>query len=227
MMRSSISSSRRSHYRNAVLFGAVAALATWALAPVGDAAAKDEPAKPAAAPAIGEKAPDFSLKDTSGKTHRLSDYTKKGKIVVLEWFNPDCPFSKKHHAQFKTMHDQAAALREKNVVWLAINSGAEGKQGAGRERNVKARTEYGIEYPVLLDEKGKVGRAYGAKTTPHMFVIAADGSLIYKGAIDSDRNAGAMGETIYVRAALDEYLAGKPVSTAETPSYGCSVKYAD
>ncbi len=225
--------SRRHPRMRAALAGAVVTLAACALSPAahdgwripGAAVAKDASSEAVAPPAIGSKAPDFSLKDTSGKSHRLSDYTRKGKVVVLEWFNPDCPFVRKHHVSFKTMRDLAAELREKNVVWLAINSGAPGKQGAGRDRNVRARTDYSIEYPVLLDEKGKVGRLYGAKTTPHMFVIAADGTLIYKGAIDDSPNAKELGGTVYVRAAVEQHLAGKPVATPETNSYGCSVKY--
>jgi hypothetical protein len=113
------------------------------------------------------------------------------------------------------------------VVWLAINSGSPGKQGAGLERNVKAKTEYAISYPVLLDEAGTVGRAYGAKTTPHMFVIAKDGSVAYAGAIDNDPAAGKLGDLNYVTAALDAISAGKPVENPRTKSYGCSVKYGD
>ena len=176
---------------------------------------------------IGKPAPDFTLKDTEGREHRLSDYTKAGKTVVLEWFNPDCPYSQKHHVRFHTMTDLASELEKKNVVWLAVNSGAPGKQGAGLERNRKAKADYSMSYPILLDQSGKVGRAYGAKTTPHMFVIAPDGALIYKGAIDDDRRPQTMGSTVYVRTAIDAYASGGKVDPAETMSYGCSVKYAD
>jgi DsbC/DsbD-like thiol-disulfide interchange protein/peroxiredoxin len=180
---------------------------------------------PPAAAEIGRPAPDFTLKDTDGREHRLSEYTKAGKIVVLEWFNPDCPFSRKHHVQFSTMTDLASDLKKKNVVWLAVNSGATGKQGAGLDRNKKAKTEYGMDYPILMDDAGTVGRLYGAKTTPHMFVIAPDGKLIYKGAIDNDPSPRAMGSTVYVRTAVEEFAAGKAVDPSETASYGCSVKY--
>jgi peroxiredoxin len=172
-------------------------------------------------------APDFTLKDTEGKSHTLSEYTKAGKVVVLEWFNPDCPFVKKHHVNNKSMSATYQAAAKQGVVWLAINSGSPGKQGAGLERNVKAKTEYAISYPVLLDEAGTVGRAYGAKTTPHMFVIAKDGSVAYAGAIDNDPAAGKLGDLNYVTAALDAISAGKPVENPRTKSYGCSVKYGD
>ncbi len=148
-------------------------------------------------------------------------------MVVLEWFNPDCPFIKKHHLDHKTMNETFAAVKDQGVVWLAINSGAPGKQGAGLERNRKAVEDYGVPFPVLLDPEGTVGRAYGARTTPHMFVIAADGTVAYAGAIDDDRSADTLGKTNDVAAALAAVLAGKPVATAETRPYGCSVKYAD
>jgi peroxiredoxin len=176
---------------------------------------------------VGKPAPDFALKDTDGEEHKLSDYTKAGKTVVLEWFNPDCPFVKKHHVTFNTMASLQSEMKAKGVVWLAINSGAPGKQGAGLERNQKAKAEFKIDYPILLDEAGKVGRMYGAKTTPHMYVIGADGTLLYKGAIDSDKSPSKAGETVYVRAALTQHLAGEKVGTTQTESYGCSVKYGD
>ena len=172
-------------------------------------------------------APDFTLKDTEGKSHTLSEYTKAGKVVVLEWFNPECPFVKKHHVNNKTMANAYQAAAKNGVVWLAINSGAPGKQGAGLERNVKAKTEYGISYPLLLDEAGTVGRAYGAKTTPHMYVIAKDGSVAYAGAIDNNPAADKLGDTNYVNAALTALAAAKPVAETRTKSYGCSVKYGD
>jgi peroxiredoxin len=173
---------------------------------------------------VGQKAPAFSLTDTQGKTHTLADYA--GKTVVLEWFNPDCPFVKKHHQLHDSMHKTYAAAKEMGVVWLAINSGAPGKQGAGLERNVAAVSEYEIAYPVLLDEEGKVGRMYGALTTPHMFVISAEGMLLYQGAIDDNNNPKDLGELNYVSAALKAIQSGKPVETASTKSYGCNVKYA-
>ena len=173
----------------------------------------------------GQAAPDFTLTDTAGQAHTLSAYLEQGHIVVLEWFNPDCPFIRKHHQLHTTMNDLHAAHAEEGVVWLAINSGADGKQGAGLERNRKAVTEYGMAYPVLLDPAGEVGRAYGAKTTPHMFVIAADGTVAYAGAIDDNRSADKAGEVNHVAEALARMLAGEKVATPATAPYGCSVKY--
>lgn len=173
----------------------------------------------------GDEAPGFTLKATDGTEYTLDTVLADNDFVVLEWFNPDCPFIKKHHANHKTMDETFAAVAEQKVAWLAINSGAPGKQGAGLERNVKAHEDYAMPFPLLLDESGDVGRAYGAKTTPHMFVIDAEGTVVYAGAIDDDRSAGAPGKTNYVATALEEALAGKPVTTAETKPYGCSVKY--
>ena len=177
--------------------------------------------------APGDAAPDFTLTDTAGREHHLQGYLDAGQTVVLEWFNPDCPFIQKHHKHHQTMNETFAAVKDQGVVWLAINSGAEGKQGAGLERNRKAVEEYAMPFPVLLDADGAVGKAYGARTTPHMFVIAADGTVAYAGAIDDNRSAQDLGQTNHVAQALAAVLAGKPVATAETKPYGCSVKYAD
>ena len=183
-------------------------------------------AGPAAAAVVpGGQAPDFTLMDTAGNGHTLSAYLAEGQTVVLEWFNPDCPFIKKHHLNHKTMEETFAAVKDKPVVWLAINSGAEGKQGAGLERNRKAVKEYKMGFPVLLDPEGKVGRLFGAKTTPHLFIITTEGVVAYAGAIDDDPSAETLGKTNHVAAALAELLAGKPVTIAETAPYGCSVKY--
>jgi alkyl hydroperoxide reductase subunit AhpC len=178
---------------------------------------------------IDQKAPDFSLAGVDGKTYRLSDF--KGKYVVLEWINFECPFVKKHYTSgnMQTLQKQYTG---KDVVWFTICSSAEGKQGyyepdalAGmiKERKL-ASTAY------LRDEDGKVGRLYGAKTTPHMFVINPEGVLIYAGAIDDRRSTNPddiASSKNFVTACLDASLAGKPVETRSTPSYGCSVKYAD
>ena len=177
--------------------------------------------------APGDAAPDFTLQDTAGKAHRLQDYLDAGKTVVLEWFNPDCPFIKKHHLTAHTMNDSYAKVKDHDVVWLAINSGAPGKQGAGLERNLKAVDEFEIPFPVLLDESGAVGRAYGAKTTPHMFVISSQGLVAYNGAIDDNPSPTTLGETNYVLEALHAVLSDVPVKTASTKPYGCSVKYGE
>ena len=176
---------------------------------------------------ISEKAPDFTRSDTNGKQHSLSDY--KGKFVVLEWNNPDCPFVKKHYGS-GNMQKLQETYAQKGVVWLTINSSAAGKQGnyppdvmseIMKERGYKSTA-------VLLDPTGAVGKQYGAKTTPHMFVINPDGILIYNGAIDdkpSTNPADIPGAQNYVKRALDETMAGKPVSKPTSQPYGCSVKY--
>jgi peroxiredoxin len=192
---------------------------------MNDHPSKDHPKKAAGGAAIGAKAPEFSLTDTAGKTVALAEVLKEGKIVVLEWFNPDCPVVKKHHEAATTMVDLAAKYKDK-VVWIAINSGGKGKEGAGAERNAEAVKDWNLAYPVLLDESGEVGKAYGAKTTPHMFIIAKDGTLAFKGGIDNKKDAKANDYVNYVDKALTELVAGSNVSTPEADPYGCSVKYA-
>ncbi|MEZ4648016.1 MAG: redoxin domain-containing protein [Candidatus Eisenbacteria bacterium] len=173
---------------------------------------------------VGEQAPEFVLTDTDGHAHKLSDY--KGKVVVLEWFNPDCPFVKKHHLNNKSMAEAYKSVQGDDVVWLAINSGAAGKQGAGLDRNREARKEYGIAYPVLLDATGIVGHAYGAKNTPHMFVIDKAGKLAYVGAIDDNASPDVLGEVNYVVQTVGHLRKGESVTMNQTKPYGCSVKYA-
>lgn len=176
---------------------------------------------------IGDK-PDFSGKDVlSGKEFSLKDH--KGKIVVLEWTNHQCPFVKKHYAS-GNMQALQKELTEKGVVWVSINSSAKGKEGYVSEdeaKKVVADAKAAPSYK-LLDAEGTIGKQFGAKTTPHMFVIGKDGALAYAGAIDSDSSANPdkiAGATNYVRQAVTELLDGKPVSEASTQSYGCSVKY--
>jgi len=178
-------------------------------------AAADKPADPLA---IGGSAPAFTLEDQNSKSVSLSDY--KGKTVVLEWINKDCPFVVRHH-KAKTMETLAQKYKGNDVVWLAINS----THNANNEINKKTVEEFALSYPVLNDSKGDVGHAYDAKTTPHMYIIDKDGKLVYKGAIDSDPSGKDEKRVNHVATALDELLAGKPVSTPETKPYGCSVKY--
>jgi peroxiredoxin len=172
---------------------------------------------------VGELAPNFKLSCTDGKEVTLESL--KGKIVVIEWFNPDCPFIVKHHKTHTTFNDLAAKYKGKDVVMLAINSSAEGKQGSGKERNAKAKTDFKMEYPILMDTDGKIGRAYGARTTPHVYVIDAKGVLAYAGAIDDDDSVDTAGKTNYAANAVDALLKGESVAKAETKPYGCSVKY--
>jgi len=178
---------------------------------------------------IGQPAPDFSLTDCSGKKVSLSDF--KGKVVVLEWVNHNCPFVVKHYGSGNMQKLQADATA-KGVTWLSICSSAPGKQGhADAADAAKKCTEtQSAATAYFLDETGKVGKTYGAKVTPDMYVIDAKGVLVYHGAIDDKKstNPGDIaGAKNYVAAALDEVLAGKPVSTPKTDPYGCGVKYAN
>ena len=172
--------------------------------------------------AIGAVAPEFALKDVNGKEVKLSDY--KGKIVVLEWYNPECPAIAQHHEKAKTFNDMYTEFKNKDVVFLAINSSAPGKQGHGKETNEKHIKTFGLEYPVLMDEDGTTGRAYGATNTPHCFVIGKDGNLAYKGAIDNG-SFGKNGDKNYVKQAVEQLIKGETVTESETKPYGCSVKY--
>ena len=185
------------------------------------------PALVFAAVETNQPAPDFQLKDSHGQDVHLSNY--KGKFVVLEWFNPDCPFVRKQYDSHN-MQSLQKEYTQKDVVWLSINSSAEGKQGhySGEEYNALTKEKNASPTAVLLDHDGKVGKLYNAQTTPHMFVINPDGTLIYQGAIDDRPTpdpADIATSKNYVKAALDEAMAGKPVTTAMTKSYGCSVKY--
>lgn len=178
---------------------------------------------------LGKPAPDFTLKDLDGKEVKLSSF--KGKTVVLEWFNPECPFVKNSHTK-ASLVDTAKRAQKNGVVWLSINSSAAGKQGNGVEKNKAGVKTFAMENPVLLDESGTVGKAYGATNTPHMFVINAKGDVVYRGAIDNSpdgEGVSPQGGTLvnYVDAALAEVAAGKPVKAADTKAYGCGVKYAN
>ena len=175
---------------------------------------------------IGHTAPDFTLTDADGNSHTLSDYTADGKIVVLEWFNPMCPFVVRHYEKYTTMEDLYSEFSDKEVVFLSINSAHEGHATFGHDAEVSKK--WGKHAPVMIDSDGKVGHTYGAKTTPNMFIIDAEGTLVYGGAIDDDRGDSKPYEskTNYVREALSELLSGQAVSTAKTKAYGCSVKYA-
>lgn len=172
---------------------------------------------------VGSPAPGFELVDLDGTTHRLADHD--GKVRVLEWFNPGCPYVKHAHSE-GPLKDQAKRAMADGVVWLAINSGSPGKQGHGVEVNRAAAQEWSMTHPVLIDEDGSVGRAYGAVTTPHMYVIDAAGQLVYQGAIDN-APFGSQAGTVhnFVDLALASIAAGQPVETADTKPYGCSVKY--
>lgn len=177
------------------------------------------PAAYAGGAAVGDTAPDFTLPDLKGAQVTLS---KIEGVRVLEWVNPDCPFVQRHYTA-GTMKKLAADYGAKGVTWLTINS----TNYMTAEANQKFAEAHALTQTILLDPSGAVGHLYGAATTPHMFVIDAGGKIVYAGAIDSDpRGTGGAAVTNYVAAALDELLAGKPVTTSETTPYGCSVKYA-
>lgn len=186
-------------------------------------------AAPAVALNVGDQAPDFTLTDLEGRSVTLSQF--KGKTVVLEWFNPGCPYVQASHT-VGSLVGLADKHQAKGVVWLAINSNAAGKQGAGRETNLKAVKAFKLKHPLLLDESGKVGKAYGATRTPEMFVIDPTGRVVYAGAIDNspDGEGGRpTGGTLinHVDVALTALAAGNPVTTSTTKAYGCTVKYVD
>jgi peroxiredoxin len=175
----------------------------------------------------GQSAPNFALTDTNGKNHSLSDF--QGKFVVLEWTNHDCPFVRKHYDS-QNMQNLQKTYTGKGVVWLTINSSAPGKQGnfPAETWNELTKTKGASPTAVLLDTDGKVGKLYGAQTTPHMYIIDPKGTLLYQGAIDSTPSTDS--EDIsksknYVKDALDEAMNGKPVTASSTKAYGCSVKY--
>lgn len=181
----------------------------------------------------GDPAPDFELVSSDGKTVKLSD--NKGKIVVLEWLNYGCPFVKKHYSpEVKNMQNLQSKYTGQGVVWYSIISSAKGKQGhsTAAEAN-KDRKEHGsAATAVLLDEKGTVGRLYGAKTTPHMYIVDGTGKLVYQGAIDdrpTSEPADIKGARNYVSEALDHLMdkkqAGKPLAVSASNPYGCGVKY--
>jgi len=180
-----------------------------------------------AAPSVGQAAPDFTLKDAGGKSVKLSDF--RGKYVVLEWTNPGCPYVRKHYNSGNMPATQQDAV-SKGVVWLSINSTEKASGDYLEPAQLVAWKQERKAQPtaVLMDEEGTVGRAYGARTTPHMYIVNPQGQLVYAGGIDSIPSANP--EDIkkavnYVRQGLAEALAGKPISAPTTRAYGCSIKY--
>lgn len=181
-----------------------------------------------APPRIDQLAPDFTGVDSNGDRHQLSDY--RGRVVVLEWTSHECPFTRKHYTSDNMQTLQAEAA-EQGVVWFSVVSSAPGQQGyvEGAEANELTQSRGAKPTAVLLDPEGELGQLYAARTTPHMYVIDAEGILRYMGAIDnvpSANPADVPGATNFVRAALDNVLAGQPVETAFSQPYGCSVKYS-
>jgi len=170
--------------------------------------------------AVGELAPGFALKDTNGKEHRLSDY--KGKIVVLEWSNRRCPFCRRH-AEAKTAEKVLAKFKGKSIVWIGIDSSKTCEEEAPKIIAWMKKNE--MTNLMLLDAAGVIGKLYGAKTTPHMFVIDSKGVIAYTGAMDDDAYGGAQTVRNYVAEAIGALVRGSKVSTPTTKPYGCSIKY--
>lgn len=186
-------------------------------------------AAPAYALTAGQPAPDFTGTDSTGKTHTLSDY--KGKIVVLEWTNPTCPFVRKHYSSHN-MQKLQENYTGKNVIWLSVNSSAEGKEGyqTPESANNYIKEQGAHSTARIIDADGKIGKLYDAKTTPHMFVVDKEGKLAYVGAIDDNNSANpddAATAQNYTADAIDSVMLGKPVEVKQTKPYGCSVKYAE
>jgi len=176
---------------------------------------------------VGEPVPDFTLTDVRGEARTLA--SERGQFVVLEWFNPDCPFVRKHYGS-QNMQQLQQAYTQRDVTWWSIDSSAPGQQGhltAAQAEEWMQQQGVGSS-AVLLDPDGAVGRLYGAKTTPHLFIINPEGTLVYAGAIDSiasAERADIAEATNYVQQALDDALEGRPVAVSSTKPYGCSVKY--
>lgn len=223
---------RQSSYRLSIksLFAglsiAVAAIAAAALTPAATANQQDG-AKAPQGVTIGQPAPDFTLTDMKGKEHSLSKYTREGKTVVLYWWSPDCPYVVKHYPKegVATTNKLVEDFKDKNVVFLAINSAHTGHGYGNRARVQERMEEWKVQYPILVDAEGTIGKMYDAKRTPEMYVICKGGILRYHGALDNDSSARGIGELNYVRQALNEVLAGSEVSVPTTRAYGCTIKY--
>lgn len=175
----------------------------------------------------GQQAPEITLTDTKGQAHKLSDY--KGKFVVLEWWNPECPFVKKHY-ESSNMQNLQKQYTDLGVTWITVNSSAPGNQGhlSGADAEKTLTEKKAAPSLIVLDPTGEVGKKFGAQTTPHMYVIDPEGKVVYQGAIDdkpSFKPEDLQGAKNYVKAALDAAMDGKPVVEGSTKAYGCSVKY--
>ena len=178
---------------------------------------------------VGDQAPDFTGTDSHGQMHKLSDY--RGKFIVLEWHNNGCPFTKKHY-ESGNMQRLQKEWTDKGVTWFTVISSSSGSQGyvTADQENEYLQKMHAVPTAALLDPKGEIGHLYGAKTTPHMFVINPQGQIIYNGAIDDKATtdpSDVNGANNYVSDALQEAMSGKAVAVATTRPYGCSVKYAD
>lgn len=181
-----------------------------------------------AAPSVQQPAPDFTAVDSNGQSHSLSDF--RGQTVILEWTNHDCPYVRKHYETGNMQALQKDSAKD-GVVWLSVISSAPGTQGyvKGDDANRLTETRDAAPSAVLLDPEGKVGTLYAARTTPHMYIVDPEGTLVYMGGIDdkpTSRHSSVKDAKNYVRQALAEMKAGQPISETSTRPYGCSVKYA-
>lgn len=205
--------------------GSVAALGLGAMM-LGAGNAENNTESLAKPVAVGQAAPDFTLTDINGEEHTLSEYTADGQTVVLEWFSPACPFVKKHYRDdTMTMINIQKDMKDEDIVWIRINSAKSSHPYGNLDNNKEAAEKWGITTPLLMDSTGEVGKAYGAKRTPEMYIVDAQGVLAYHGAIDNRSDAAAPGDINYVKNALQEIVAGETVSVTTSKAYGCSVKY--
>lgn len=173
---------------------------------------------------VGESAPQFTAVDAEGNHYSLEELTEDDKVVVLEFFNPDCPFVKKHYEKASTMKEMAKKYGEHDVVWLAISSNPNDAEWVAKHAE-----KWEIEHPILVDNEGELSALYQAQTTPHMYIIDPEGTLVYMGAIDNSRHAAAPevedeDYVNYVAKAMDQLLADEEITTAETKPYGCTIK---
>lgn len=213
-----------------VALGAIIAFAPEADAQRSRSRTTDNDATAEAKAVVGEEAPMFTLPDLEGEDVSIQDYIDDGKIVVLEWWNPRCPFIIKHHEKLTTMTDLAEKF-EDDVVWVLVNSTGENNRDYGFDKQYVEEWNLG-DMIALSDKDGKVGKTYGAQKTPHMFIIDTEGVLRYSGAIDNHPRPSApterekAGIVNYVEQALEQIIAGETVTRPETRPYGCGVKYA-
>jgi len=237
--------------KNLIAAFCIAGISLGSAATIAEAAGKQPAAPSSAAPAkdkeykkdakkeakadkkagvvVGDKAPSFSLTSYDGKDIKLDELLKTNKAVVVQWFNPECPYVAMHYQNgVSTFNDLQKQYASKGIALVGINSGGTGNQGAATDTNKKAISDWKIEYPICPDLSGEVGRSFGAKNTPAMYIITADGKIAYSGAIDNNQGRDKKDAEVkhYVKAAIDEILAGKPVTTPTTAAYGCGVKYA-
>jgi peroxiredoxin len=221
--------------RIAITFALLAVAVAVMLAAAADTTKPAEPVKAPAKPAAtaveltpGQPVPDFTLSDATGKSYNLQQLVNDGNVVVLEWFNYGCPFVLKYRSPSTFMNDAASSFNGKKVVWLAICSSAPGKQGGDRDEAAKFAAANGMTVPILWDQDGKVGKAFGARTTPHMYVVGGKSrKLFYVGAPDTSTQMDREPKDNLIAPAVLAAMKGEMPKVTSTPPHGCSVKYAD